>query len=72
MEQQPQDQVPESTELQHQEPKENPAPTDLSKELFDKYRGDAQKFQAELKAKEAELEAIKMAKLKESKNWQEI
>lgn len=53
-------------------PKENPQPTDVSQELFNKYKTDSAKYQNELKAKDAELEAMKMAKLKEAKNWQEI
>jgi hypothetical protein len=47
-------------------------PADVSQELFNKYKSDAQKYQSDLKAKEAELESMKMAKLKEAKNWQEI
>lgn len=47
-------------------------PTDPNQEMFEKMRADNKTYQDQLKAKNDELEKMKMDKLKEAKNWQEI
>jgi len=45
---------------------------EVSKDLYEKFKADAKAAQEALKATQDQLEEMKMAKLRESKNWQEI
>lgn len=62
--------------LEDVKPTDTPVPApkepEVSKELFDKFKADNAAYQSKLKDTEKQLEDMKMAKLKESKNWQEI